>query len=245
MAKKAFVLGVPTAISYDIVECDGRLGVVYELIKSKTLGELIRNNPENLDEYIAMYVDVCKSIHEIEAKPNSLPSFKSINEVDIGNVTDISEEEREILYDFLNMVPESNHCVHGDLNMNNIMVENGKCLLIDMGEFSQGTYLWDISRLLFSLEFAFEGGEINSFYKMPHALVKKTYEGLFKAYFGVDDLSKIEEVDPNARWLYPMAWFRSITSMLKGQRWSEEKRNLAKHLLRDKLIPFYKKEKGE
>lgn len=41
LAKKAFVMGIPTAISYDIVEANGRVGVVYELIKSKTLGELI------------------------------------------------------------------------------------------------------------------------------------------------------------------------------------------------------------
>lgn len=47
-------------LSYDIVECDGRTGVMYELIKSKTLGELMREDEENLDKYIDMYVDVCK-----------------------------------------------------------------------------------------------------------------------------------------------------------------------------------------
>lgn len=60
LAKKAFVMGVPTAISYDIVECDGRTGVVYELIKSKTISELIRENPEEIEKYTDMYADVCK-----------------------------------------------------------------------------------------------------------------------------------------------------------------------------------------
>ena len=43
-AKEAFLLGIPTAISFDMVDCgDGKRGVVYETIKSTTLGETIQN----------------------------------------------------------------------------------------------------------------------------------------------------------------------------------------------------------
>ena len=50
-AKEAFLLGVPTAISFDLVDCgEGRRGVVYETIKSKSLGETIQNNPELMEE---------------------------------------------------------------------------------------------------------------------------------------------------------------------------------------------------
>lgn len=59
-SRKAFVMGIPTAISYDIVEANGRRGVVYELIKSKTLGELIRADASKKDEYVKMYADICK-----------------------------------------------------------------------------------------------------------------------------------------------------------------------------------------
>lgn len=82
LAKKAFVMGVPTAISYDIVEADGRTGVVYELIKSKTLGELIREDESRLEEYVAMYAEVCRTIHGIEAEPGELPNFKDLNRED-------------------------------------------------------------------------------------------------------------------------------------------------------------------
>ena len=58
LSKKAFVMGIPTAISYDIVEADGRIGVVYELIKSKTLAELMRTDPDNLDKYMQIFVRV-------------------------------------------------------------------------------------------------------------------------------------------------------------------------------------------
>ena len=50
-AKEAFLLGIPTAISFDLVDCgEGKRGVVYETIKSRTLGESIQSNPELMEE---------------------------------------------------------------------------------------------------------------------------------------------------------------------------------------------------
>ena len=238
LAKKAFVMGVPTAISYDIVEADGRTGVVYELIKSKTIGELIRADEGRLAEYMDMDAPVCRQIHSIEAEPGRLPSFKDINRADIPNVTGITEEERGYLHRFLDLVPDRMNCLHGDLNINNIMVQNGECCLIDMGEFSTGTPMFDLSRILFSMEFAgAPKGEFNSFYKMPQDTVSRILHLFLEKYFGCS-LAEAEKIHPDTAWLYPLAWFRCCTSLLKGDRWGEEKRAMALDILRTKLIPF-------
>lgn len=239
LAKKAFVMGVPTAISYDIVEAEGRTGVVYELIKSKTLGELMRGDPEHLDQYIEMYANVCRQIHTIECTDHSLPLFKDINYTDIGNVRGITEEELQYLYDFLKLVPDRSTCIHGDLNINNIMVQNGECCLIDMGEFSTGLSMFDLSRILFSMHFAADQKEeYYTFYKMPTATVSNILKAFLQKYFACETLEEAEAKDPDVKWLYPLAWFRCVTSMLKGDRWPREKRELALDLLRNKLIPF-------
>ncbi len=238
LAKKAFVMGVPTAISYDIVEADGRTGVVYELIKSKTIGELIRDDEGHLEEYVDMYAAVCRQIHGIEAEPGQLPSFKDINRSDIPNVTGITEEERAYLHRFLDLMPDRMNCLHGDLNINNIMVQNGECCLIDMGEFSTGTPMFDLSRILFSMEFAGAAkGEFNSFYKLPQDIVTNILHLFLEKYFGCP-LAEAEKTYPDAAWLYPLAWFRCCTSLLKGDRWGEEKRAMALDILRTQLIPF-------
>lgn len=238
LAKKAFVMGVPTAISYDIVEADGRTGVVYELIKSKTIGELIRGDESHLEEYVDMYAAVCRQIHGIEAEPGQLPSFKDINRSDIPNVTGITEEERAYLHRFLDLVPDRMNCLHGDLNINNIMVQNGECCLIDMGEFSTGTPMFDLSRILFSMEFAGAAkGEFNNFYKLPQDIVTHILHLFLEKYFGCP-LAEAEKTYPDAAWLYPLAWFRCCTSLLKGDRWGEEKRAMALDILRTQLIPF-------
>lgn len=239
LAKKAFVMGIPTAISYDIVESNGRKGVVYELIKSKTLGELIRADNTKLDEYVKMYADTCKKVHMIHTSDTEIPSFKEVNRADIANVTGITDEERQYLHRFLDLVPEADTCIHGDLNINNIMVQGDECCLIDMGELSTGIPMFDISRILFSMVYANTAiGEYNSFYKMQSSEVSELYEKFFRDYFGCDTVEEAEKTDPEVRWLYPLAWFRCCTSMLKGDRWPQEKRQMALDLLRNKLIPF-------
>ena len=130
------------------------------------------------------------------------------------------------------------NCLHGDLNINNIMVQNGECCLIDMGEFSTGAPMFDLSRILFSMEFAgAPTGEFKSFYKMPQDTVSRILHLFLEKYFGCP-LTEAEKTCPDTAWLYPLAWFRCCTSLLKGDRWGEEKRAMALDILRTKLIPF-------
>lgn len=244
LAKKAFVMGIPTAISYDIVEANGRKGVVYELIKSKTLAELIRADRSKTDEYVAMYADICKKVCSIRTDDPQIPSFKQNNRQDIANITGITDEERNYLYRFIDLVPEGDNCVHGDLNINNIMVQDGECCLIDMGELSTGMPMFDVSRIVFSMVYAnTEPGTYNGFYKMPSDEVAEIFQKFFRAYFGYDTVEEAEKANPLVKWLYPLAWFRCCTSMLKGTRWGEENRKKALNILREKLIPFVDSQK--
>ena len=240
LAKKAFVLGVPTAISYDIVKSNGRTGVVYELIKSKTLGELIRSDYENKEKYIDLYVDVCKKIGSITSNDASIPSFVDINRPDIEKIDMLSDDEKKYLYKFLDMIPSENTCIHGDLNINNIMVENGECCLIDMGEFSRGHHLFDVSRIIFSMEYAnVPKGEFNSFYKMTSEQVDEVYKSFMEKYFGM----KFEDIrkDPELKLLYPLAWFRCCTGILRKDRWPKEIQDRILDVFYNEFLPFIKK----
>ncbi|MCI6717144.1 MAG: anti-sigma factor antagonist [Bacilli bacterium] len=241
LSKKAFVMGIPTAISYDIVEADGRIGVVYELIKSKTLAELMRTDPDNLDKYIKMYADICKSIHAIHTDDPDIPSFKDLNKEGIKLVTGITDEERDLLNKFVDMIPDGNSCIHGDLNVNNIMVQDGECCLIDMGEFGKGIPMFDISRIVFSMEcLNTKPNEFNAFYKMSSEMVTYIFKGFLKEYYGTSDINEILKIDGDAKWMYPLAWLRCVTAVLGGHNWPENMRQFALGILRDNLVPFIK-----
>ena len=56
LAKQAFILGIPTAISYDVVKVDDKYGVLFEMLNSVTLKDLFNQYPEKFDELIDKYV---------------------------------------------------------------------------------------------------------------------------------------------------------------------------------------------
>ncbi|MBQ9605245.1 MAG: anti-sigma factor antagonist, partial [Firmicutes bacterium] len=66
-AQNAFVFGVPTAISYDMVRVGESYGLVYELLDAKDLLDVIVNDKANLEEYIKKFALKMREMHSIEA----------------------------------------------------------------------------------------------------------------------------------------------------------------------------------
>jgi uncharacterized protein (TIGR02172 family) len=144
-SKAAFVMGVPTAISYDVVSCGTRSGVVYELLDAELFSAVIRKDTANLDRYAKMLSDTAKTLHVAKGDKTILPDLKHRLR---GIIRDagylFTSEESEYLMEKLEALPDSDTCVHFDLHSSNIMMQNGELVIIDMGDFSTGSYLFDI-----------------------------------------------------------------------------------------------------
>jgi Anti-anti-sigma regulatory factor (antagonist of anti-sigma factor) len=76
MAKMAFVHGIPTAISYDIVKVGDSYGSVFELLKAQTMNDLLATQPDRADELVNTFAGVMKTVHAVELAPRTLPSAK-------------------------------------------------------------------------------------------------------------------------------------------------------------------------
>lgn len=146
-AKQAFVKGIPTAISFDLVKCGERYGVIYELLEGKSLASLMVDDPDNIDKYIDLFIDTVKHIHNTDAKED-FEDVKDYYKRMLREVDWLTHEERTILKKILEDIPNANTCVHGDPNANNMMYVNGEVQLIDMGDFAKGTPLWDFALLV-------------------------------------------------------------------------------------------------
>ena len=60
LAKRAFVKGVPTAISYDIVRVGDSYGSVFELLKASSFNDHLIREPDNFDTILRQYVEFLK-----------------------------------------------------------------------------------------------------------------------------------------------------------------------------------------
>jgi len=144
-SKAAFVMGVPTAISYDVVSCGTRSGVVYELLDAELFSAVIRKDIGNLDRYAKMLSDTAKTLHAAKGDKTILPDLKDRFRGYLREVGYLfTPEQSEYLMEKLESLPDSDTCVHFDLHSSNIMMQNGELVIIDMGDFSTGSYLFDV-----------------------------------------------------------------------------------------------------
>ena len=147
-AKQAFVRGIPTAISYDIVKVGDRYGSVFEMVKADNCNDLIARDPARMDEVIRSYVSLLKTVHAVETLPGELPDAR---EIYAGYLDDIAEclPDQIIgrIRELLGAMPQDLHVVHGDIQMKNVMLSDQEPLLIDMETLCAGNPVFDFAGL--------------------------------------------------------------------------------------------------
>ncbi len=189
-ARKAFVLGINTAIPYGIVRVDDGYGTVTELLNAVSVTKLIRDNPDDMSEAAKYYIDMLKSIHAIKVEDGEVPDMKETALAWADFVADhLPKEQGEKLRALVEAVPKQNTLMHGDYHTNNIMVQNGEPLLIDMDTLCMGHPVFELG----SMFNAFIGySELDhqttmNFFGYTHETAEKFWDMALKMYLGTDD----------------------------------------------------------
>ena len=150
-ARAAFVMGIPTAISYDVVACGDRTGVVFEMLDAELFSAVILNDLANLDRHAQTLTDVVKLLHAAEGDSAVLPDMKARFRGYLQEIEEcLSEQENRYLREKLESIPDAGTCVHFDLHSSNLMIREGEPIIIDMGDLSIGHYLFDVG-LMFTI----------------------------------------------------------------------------------------------
>ena len=201
LAKKAFVLGIPTAISYDIARVGDGYGTVFELLNAKSFAKLIANEPENLDHYVDLYVDLLKKIHSTVVKKGDMPDMKQVAvswaEFDKDY---LPKEIGEKLVNMVKAVPENDHMMHGDYHIKNVMMQGGEVLLIDMDTLCVGDPVFELGSMFNAYEgfSALDESVSMSFLGITHDVAVKIWEkSLIKYVDGNKD--KADDVEKKAK----------------------------------------------
>ena len=189
-ARRAFILGINTAIPYGIVRVDDGYGTVTELLNAVSVTKLIRNSPDDITEAVGYYVDMLKSIHSVEAEEGELPDMRetALNWADFVSAY-IPEDQAKKLRSLIEAVPKQNTLMHGDYHTNNIMVQNGEPLLIDMDTLCMGHPVFELG----SMFNAFVGyseldhENMKQFFGYTFETAGRFWNAALKMYLGTDD----------------------------------------------------------
>ena len=193
-AKEAFLLGIPTAISFDLVDCGGgKKGVVYETIKSRTLGETIQSNPERMEELTEKYVEQLNLLHSTSSENPIFGHAKDNYRSQVENASKfLTPEEGEMLKLVLEALPEeSSTLVHCDAHPKNIMIQNGEMLWIDMEQISYGHPIYDLISIAVILNGMRTDEMMIGIAGMDNATVALLKNCFIRKYFKTEDAEMI------------------------------------------------------
>ena len=202
VAKLALILGIPTAISYDVVRVGNSYGSVFELLNAQSFSKILATEPDKMDWCVAEYVGMLKKIHGTVVPSGKLPDMKEAV-LDWARFLEdrLPPEAGRKLVSLVEAIPHDDHMIHGDYHTKNVELQGDEVLLIDMDTLAVGHPVFELG----SMYNAFCG-----FSELDHSIIKK-FQGfdydtaqtfwrkVLAAYLGTEGTQKLREVEDKAR----------------------------------------------
>jgi uncharacterized protein (TIGR02172 family) len=192
-ASTVFDLGIPSPKPYRLITDGERSGAEYELIKNKrSYSRIISQEPERLEEISLKFARMAKEIHAKQADTTLLCSYKQRIERFYREKIRVPEDFKQRILKFLETVPETPRCVHGDLQIGNIITDGERDLWIDVGEFSYGTPEWDLS-MLWTMCHNIKPEQADRLFHLTPEMMKAHWDIFFPAYLDTSDPQVVDE----------------------------------------------------
>lgn len=142
-------LNIPKLQAVQVV--DGKWAIVLDYIDGITLQELMDKNPEKLDEYLELFVNL-----QLTVQSKKVPMLNKLKDKMQGKISAASLDAttRYELHTRLDAMPKHTHLCHGDFNPTNVIItSDGTPFIIDWAHATQGNASADVARsyLLFYL----------------------------------------------------------------------------------------------
>jgi uncharacterized protein (TIGR02172 family) len=202
VAKLALILGIPTAISYDVVKVGTSYGSVFELLNARSFSRILADDPEKLDWCVQEYVALLKKIHGTLVPQGKLPDMRE-TALSWANFMQeyLPEGAGKKLLSLVEAVPHDDHMIHGDYHTKNVELQNDEVLLIDMDTLSVGHPIFELASMFnaFVGYSEWDHERIMEFQGFDYATSSAFWHKTLEAYLGTSCAAKIREVEDKAR----------------------------------------------
>ena len=160
-------LNVPKLL--EVSKIDGKWAIRTEFIPGKTLQQLMDENPDKLDEYLKLFVDIQKEIFSKQAPLLNKIKDKFNRKISASKFDATTRYE---LHTRLDSMKDHKKICHGDFNPSNVIITpGGDWYVLDWSHVTQGNAAADAARtyMLFCL-----AGEYDTAEKYLNLFCKET-----------------------------------------------------------------------
>ncbi len=194
-AIETFKLGIPTPLSGDLIDVNGRKGLIFERIKTKvSFSRALADDYSRLDELAKDFAFISKNLHNTKTNKDVFPDAKHVYKIYVDLFNGLTDEEKERIKKFIDELPDRDTCLHGDFHIGNaIITEDNQKLFIDMADFSYGDPLFDLGTLYFVTHNDRDSHSEKLFHN-KNAVLKEFYEHFMKYYWPEKSIEEIDEL---------------------------------------------------
>ena len=236
VAKLALILGVPTAISYDVVRVGDSYGSVFELLNARSFAKILAAEPERMDFCVQEYVQMLKKIHGITVPEGKLPAANRKVLAAIDRLKDkLPDGLGAKLQRMVQEIPDRDTMIHGDFHTKNIVLAGDEVLLIDMDTLSVGHPIFEFVPMYNAYVgySEYDPEIVLHFQGYPAETARKFWHDSLAAYLRTEDEEKIREVEDKVRCL---AYAYLIDRSLRRAKTEDEKELATRALWQTRLI---------
>ena len=198
IARAVYKAGIPSPEAGEIVELDGRRGLLYERLEGISMLQDMNARPWMLLKHARSLADLHFKIHEQSA--TGLPSYKDRLHYDIHNSAHLSEDIKSKALARLKALPDRTNICHGDFHPANVLMTEHGPVVIDWMTASTGSPWADVARtsLILGIGAKGAGKQVSPILRTAINLYHRTYLARYRAL--KPDLE--EELD---RWMPAIA----------------------------------------
>jgi uncharacterized protein (TIGR02172 family) len=144
IAQAIHAAGLPVPAVGEVVEINGRLGLIYERVEGTSMLEILSAKPWTLFRYARLLAELQADIHA-RIMPG-LPSQRKRLENKIRAAEALPPELQEVALKALDRMPDGDRLCHGDFHPDNVLITMRGSIIIDWVNATSGNPLADVAR---------------------------------------------------------------------------------------------------
>lgn len=189
VSKLVETLGLPVPKVGQMIELEGRRGIIYERISGVSMLDMIMKNPASVTQYAKSMAVLHYRMHQ--CKGQGLPKYKETLEWNIRHTDLLSEKQRLAVLDILEVLPEEGMLCHGDFHPGNIIINTDKSVVLDWMTATVGDPAADVARTLMLLKDGELPKKLPKLVKILIGFARKRIVSIYlKEYMQLSGLSK-------------------------------------------------------
>ena len=144
LTRIVYATGLSVPAAGEIIEIDGRFGLVYERIEGVSMLEALMKQPWKFSVYAHQLAELQADMHK--RRVPEMPSQVDRLRRKIGNTELLPQDIRQAALKALERMPEEDTLCHGDFHPGNIILTSRGPVIIDWLDATRGSPLVDVAR---------------------------------------------------------------------------------------------------